>query len=298
MFKSFWIASLVLALTGCMTAYQPDGLTGGYTEVQLSENVWRVSFKGNGYTSRERAVDMALLRSADLTIQQGYNYFAFSDSKSRTDTVGVGTTPTTSYTTGSAYRSGNNIYGSATTTTTGGQTIFISTPTANNTVVMFKNKPENVNGMVYSALFICDSLGKKYDVQCASRTSTSRAPDVQQQANTEVTPPNPKWVLYGVGTTNGAKSYYDPKTIKKTGKQRKVWVLTNAKIKDSQSFTALELIDCAEETHATQYAIFYSGTNGEGGSVFTNDKPTSPKPIVPDSTMQTLMEKVCGRSSK
>ena len=65
MIKRFGLASLVLALTGCMTAYQPDGLTGGYSEVQLSENVWRVSFKGNGYTSRERAVDMALLRSAD-----------------------------------------------------------------------------------------------------------------------------------------------------------------------------------------------------------------------------------------
>lgn len=293
MIKRFGLASLVLALTGCMTAYQPDGLTGGYSEVQLSENVWRVSFKGNGYTSRERAVDMALLRSADLTIQQGYNYFAFSDSKSRTDTVGVGTTPTTSYTSGSAYRSGNNVYGSATTTTTGGQAIFISTPTANNTVVMFKNKPENVSGMVYSASFICDSLGKKYEVQCTTRTSTSSGPDTQQQSTTEVAPPNQKWVLYGVGTQNGAKSYYDPKTIKKSGKQRKVWVLTNARIENSQSFAALELINCVEETHATQYAIFYKEPNGEGGSVFTSDKPSSSKPIVPESTMQTLMEKVC-----
>ncbi len=291
--KKFGLVSLVLTLTGCMTPYTSDGLLGGYSEVQLSENVWRVSFQGNGYTSRERAVDMAMLRSADLTIQQGYSYFAFSDSKSRTDTVGIGTTPTTSYTTGSAYRSGNNVYGSATTTTTGGQAIFISTPTANNTVVMFKDKPENVSGMVYNATFVCNSLGKKYDVQCTTRTAKTSAPEKQQQANTEVTPPSSKWVLYGVGTTNGAKSYFDPKTVKKIGKQRKVWILVNARIKDSQSFTALELINCAEETHATQYAIYYKEQNGEGGSVFTIDKPSSPQPIVPDSTVQTLMENVC-----
>lgn len=62
-----------ITLTACMTPYTSDGLLGGYSETQVAENVWKVSFQGNGYTSRERAENMALLRSAELTLQEGYS---------------------------------------------------------------------------------------------------------------------------------------------------------------------------------------------------------------------------------
>lgn len=151
-------------LAGCATAYQSEGLSGGFTETQLDTNVWRVSFRGNGYTRSEKAEDFAMLRSAELALSNGYTHFAFANSRSSSQTSTM-TTPVTSHTTGSANVYGNSIYGSATTKTYGGDTYSISKPESTNTVVMFKGKPD-VGGMVYSAVFVCDSLGKKYQVVC------------------------------------------------------------------------------------------------------------------------------------
>jgi len=155
-----------VGLAGCATAYQRDGFTGGFSETQLDENVWRVKFEGNGYTRDQTAEDFALLRSAELTIEKGYTHFALAGSRSSSET-GAFTTPTTAYTTGNAYVTGNNIRGNATTTYQGGQTFIISRPTTNNTVVMFKGKPE-IQGLVYDANFICQSLGKTHGVTCGA----------------------------------------------------------------------------------------------------------------------------------
>lgn len=162
--SSMTVLVVVSVLAGCATAYQPAGLSGGFTETQIDKNVWRVSFQGNGYTRSERAEELAILRSAEISLANGFTHFAFADSKINTETSSY-TAPTTSYTTGSASVYGNNIYGSARTNTYGGWTTFISTPTANNTVVMFNGKP-TANGMIYDAAFICTSLGKKYKVIC------------------------------------------------------------------------------------------------------------------------------------
>jgi hypothetical protein len=157
------LSFLVLA---CATPYQKSGLSGGFSETQLAENVFRVSFRGNGYSRGERAEDFALLRSAELTLESGYTHFGLvaSGSSSETSTY---TTPTTSYTTGSAYSSGRNVYGSATTNTYGGQTVFISKPSATNTVVMFRSKPD-LQGMVFDAKFVYESLRKKYSSEFGS----------------------------------------------------------------------------------------------------------------------------------
>lgn len=151
---------LSLLVVACATPYQKSGLSGGFSETQLAENVFRVSFRGNGYSRGERAEDFALLRSAELTLEHGYTHFALAASGSSSETSTY-TTPTTSYTTGSAYSSGGNAYGSATTNTYGGQTVFISKPSATNTVVMFKSKPD-VQGIAFDARFVYDSLRKKY----------------------------------------------------------------------------------------------------------------------------------------
>lgn len=153
-----------LLMTGCATTYQAHGVTGGFSETQLAENVWRVAFRGNGYTPSERVEDLALLRSADLALMNGFAYFALADARSSANVAAI-TTPITATTTGSAYRAGNTVYGSATTRYSGGNTMFISRPTANNTVMMFKEKPE-IGAMVFDAQFICNSLGKKYETSC------------------------------------------------------------------------------------------------------------------------------------
>jgi hypothetical protein len=151
-----------LMLAGCATPYQRVGFTGGYSETQLGDNIFQVSFRGNGYTSRERASDFSLLRAAELTLEKGFRYFVIVESEKNTK-IGTYTTPTRSYTTGSAYGYGNYAYGSATTTTYGGQTYIISKPRATNTILCFKEKPK-INGLVFDAEFVIKSIKQKYGI--------------------------------------------------------------------------------------------------------------------------------------
>lgn len=70
-----------LALSACATAtpYQPAGYggqRGGYAEQRLEENRYRVTFAGNSVTSRDQVEMSLLLRSAELTAQSGYDWFA------------------------------------------------------------------------------------------------------------------------------------------------------------------------------------------------------------------------------
>jgi len=158
-----FLIAITVFLAGCATTYQKKGFTGGFSETQLGENVFRVSFKGNAYTSRERASDFNLLRSAEVALENGHNFFIIVDSEQYSKT-GAYTTPTTSHTTGSAYAYGNYAHGSATTKTTGGKMYFFSKPRTTNTIICFKDKPES-GGLVYDAAFIIKSIKTKYKIQ-------------------------------------------------------------------------------------------------------------------------------------
>ena len=52
-----------------------------------------------------------------------------------------------------------NTYGTATTTTYGGETYLIRRPTTSNTIVCFKEKPQE---FAYNAAFIVKSMKEKY----------------------------------------------------------------------------------------------------------------------------------------
>lgn len=158
------ITVILFALQGC-TSYQKKGLSGGYSEIQLDENVFKVSFQGNGYTKPDRAADFTLLRSAELTLENGFQYFAIIDENNHTS-HGTYTTPTTSHTTANAQVSGNYVHGNATTTTTGGQTYIISKPSSSNTIVCFKEKPESV--FTYNASYIYKNVREKYNIKDAA----------------------------------------------------------------------------------------------------------------------------------
>ena len=152
----FLVLIATLLLASCATPYQPKGFAGGFSETQLSENVFRVTFTANGYSSRERAEDFALLRSADLALDHGFTHFAIVDGRQDTD-YGVYTTPTQTQTTGWAT-------GFPRTTTTGGQSFMVRKPSATNTVVLLSGNPEGVP-FIYDALFIRDTLASKYELQ-------------------------------------------------------------------------------------------------------------------------------------
>ena len=88
------LAATSLALAGCMSAtpYRPATGSGfareGYSERQVEPTRFEVMFAGNSMTDRDTVERYLLFRSAELTVQQGYDYFVMADrdtdKKSRT----------------------------------------------------------------------------------------------------------------------------------------------------------------------------------------------------------------------
>ena len=68
-------ALVALSLFGCATPYGSSGITGGYSETQIDDATWRVSFYGNGFTTRETVQTFWLYRCAELTLEKGYDGF-------------------------------------------------------------------------------------------------------------------------------------------------------------------------------------------------------------------------------
>ncbi len=69
------LIAVLIPLAGCATAYRHENLTGGYTNFRLAETAYRVRFKGNNYTSRDKVEQFLLYRCAQLTTQLGYEHF-------------------------------------------------------------------------------------------------------------------------------------------------------------------------------------------------------------------------------
>jgi hypothetical protein len=64
-------------ITGCQTGYHAQSATGGYNDIASKDpNIFITGFNGNGYTSGDRAYDLAKLRSAEKAWRRGYHYFA------------------------------------------------------------------------------------------------------------------------------------------------------------------------------------------------------------------------------
>lgn len=93
----FLVVSLLL-LQACATTspYQPANSRGyGYSETQLSDTQYRIDFKAWDVPSG-KAVNYAMLRAAELTLEKGYDWFEAVDRKSEavkpraTTTVGFG----------------------------------------------------------------------------------------------------------------------------------------------------------------------------------------------------------------
>jgi hypothetical protein len=84
--------AMVLAACATPTPYQPNipgqQTSGGYSELRLEPDRWRVNFQGNTLTSRETVEAYLLYRAAELTVQNGYDWFSIvdrnTDRKSRT----------------------------------------------------------------------------------------------------------------------------------------------------------------------------------------------------------------------
>ena len=171
------LAALLLA--GCATPYQRTGFSGGFSETRLQENAFSVSFRGNGYTSRERSTDFALLRCAELTLENGFKFFVITDSAQDTKTAYYNTGGS-SQTYGTVNTIGNTSYGSFNTYHSGSTTVPIHKPRSAYTIFCFKEKPEGA--MAFDAAYLADSIRQKHGInktpqQTVGGDSETRAED-------------------------------------------------------------------------------------------------------------------------
>lgn len=90
MFRLFTLGGAALLLAACATAtpYGPATSSGGYgfSDQRIEQNRYRITFRGNSLTSRETVENSLLYRSAELTVELGYDYFIAveNDTEART----------------------------------------------------------------------------------------------------------------------------------------------------------------------------------------------------------------------
>ena len=75
MYRLLVLAAVAAMLAACATQYAPEGFTGGFDVKDLGQDVYRVRFSGNGYTTRETAQTYWLYRSAELALEKGFTGF-------------------------------------------------------------------------------------------------------------------------------------------------------------------------------------------------------------------------------
>lgn len=157
------IAAAGLALSACasLAPYGPQIGAGGqgYAEQRIESNRYRVTYNGVGAPGP--VADYALLRAAELTMAQGYDWFEVTQRwiDGRPDSAG-GVRPSVGVGYGSSYGSGR--YGSYRSSGVGvGLGLNFSGPSATSTtleVVMGRGEtPDRPNA--YDASSVRDSLG-------------------------------------------------------------------------------------------------------------------------------------------
>ena len=83
--KAIALVFAAALLAACTTPYQRMGLTGGYSEKQISGDVWHVHYVGNGLTTLETVQTMWLYRCASLTLEKGFAGFEIVKSSPLTE---------------------------------------------------------------------------------------------------------------------------------------------------------------------------------------------------------------------
>lgn len=78
-------------LAGCATSSVPDyrprlpGGTVGYNDLQLSPNLYRISFSGSTASTRDDVERYLLRRAAEVTLASGYTHFVLSSRDTERD---------------------------------------------------------------------------------------------------------------------------------------------------------------------------------------------------------------------
>lgn len=100
------LAVCLLLFISCSTPYQPKGSLGGYSEEKILTNMYKVAFQGNQHSKPEIIQKYLLYRSAELTQEMGYDYFAIVNEERHFDESSVRPTRGASFQTRSSMSGG------------------------------------------------------------------------------------------------------------------------------------------------------------------------------------------------
>ncbi|HUV22877.1 MAG TPA: hypothetical protein VMZ32_13860 [Gammaproteobacteria bacterium] len=139
-FQPTLLLILILLLGGCAKPLQPDNYAERISSTWLDANRFIVAYPRK--STDQQVVDLALLHSAEIALQNGFNYFIVvntDDSVARsTGALPAATTEFIVYN-GIRYQH--------------------ASPASSNTILCFERKPQ---GFSYVALFVKASLRAKY----------------------------------------------------------------------------------------------------------------------------------------
>ena len=75
---------LPLIITGCATKYHQKNLFGGYSDQKFEKDVYQVGFDASLFTDKDRIEQFIQYRSAEIVIEQGYQFYTIIDNYTHT----------------------------------------------------------------------------------------------------------------------------------------------------------------------------------------------------------------------
>ena len=137
---------LILLFGGCAQPLQPEIFSEQISPIWLDANRFQVGVPRE--STEQQLIDLVLLRSAEIALQNGFNYFVVVYNDVYTDDS-------------VATSSGASSAAATEFTVHNGMRYRHTSPASANTIICFRRKPQ---GFAYVALFVKASLRVKYDL--------------------------------------------------------------------------------------------------------------------------------------
>lgn len=165
---SIFFFVVLFSFQGCSTGYYSNSIGSGFEDSQISPDTFEIVFSGNGYTSRQKCDDMALLRASDIALNNGFSHFKIIQRNKGEDSythqvnpASVDSSSTSSY---QGTLNGNNYYGSGSSSSTStfnpAQGITFTFPKTQIVIKCFKSS----NPDAFNASTIKNQMMKKYNI--------------------------------------------------------------------------------------------------------------------------------------
>lgn len=140
-----FILCIAFVISSCATPYQASSTMGGYSELQLNERLFEVSFRGNGYISGEQVRIYTMLRAAELAIENGYSHFVIMDENAQVASSTAQLTP-------DRIETRPDGYGGVTSTVRPGSSIPVNKHTAKISVFLIDESEDEENEILPFAI--------------------------------------------------------------------------------------------------------------------------------------------------